>query len=187
MAGDRIGGGFEEVLAAARAGEGWAFERLWRAYAGPATGYLRLQGARDPDDVASEAFLSAFRSINRFEGDEASFRSWLFTIVHRRLLDSRRAAARRPVEHPLEEPIAEHTEPGPETEVLRHLAEERVRELCERLPEGQRDVLLLRLVGGFTIDEVAAAVGRSPGAAKALQRRGLVALRKILEREGVPL
>ena len=51
----------------------------------------------------------------------------------------------------------------------------------------QRDVLVLRLVGGLTVDEVAAALDKSPGAVKALQRRALLALRKILEREGVPL
>lgn len=186
MTGDRLGESFDSVLAAARAGGGWAFERLWNAYVRPVTGYLRLQGAREPDDVASEVFLSAFGALNRFAGDEAAFRSWLFTIAHRRLLDARRAAARRPVEQPLEE-AADGVEPGPEPEVLRRLAEERVRALCGRLVEDQRDVLLLRLVAGVTIEEVAGTLDKSPGAVKALQRRGLAALRKILETEGVPL
>lgn len=70
---------------------------------------------------------------------------------------------------------------------MRRMAEERVRSLCSLLAPDQRDVLLLRLVGGFTVEQVAATLDKSSGAVKALQRRGLVALRKTLERQGVPL
>ena len=59
--------------------------------------------------------------------------------------------------------------------------------LCARLAPDQRDVLLLRIVADLTVDDVAAVVGKSRGAVKALQRRGFQALRKILEQEGVPL
>ncbi len=79
------------MLVAAHAGAGWAFQRLWQTYAGAVTGYLRLQGAAEPEDLTSEVFLGAFRSIRGFNGGESAFRSWLFTIAHRRLLDSRRA------------------------------------------------------------------------------------------------
>lgn len=187
MGRDRLGSVFDDVLAAARAGAGWAFERLWETYAGPVAGYLRLQGAAEPDDLTSEVFLGAFRSIGAFSGDEAAFRSWLFTIAHRRLLDARRAAGRRPQLTPLEDNPPAGAEPSPDDEVLRRLATERVRALCCRLVPDQRDVLLLRLVGGFTIEEVAATLGKSPGAVKALQRRGLLALGKVLHQEGVPV
>lgn len=174
------------MLVAAQTGTGWALERIWRAYSARVAGYLRLHGATAPDDLTSEVFLGAFRSIGTFRGDEAAFRSWLFTIAHRRLQDSRRAAARRPAPQPIEA-----HEPPPagsaEVEALRREAEVRVRHLCDRLVPDQRDVLLLRLVGGFTVEEVATALGKSPGAVKALQRRGLEALRRILSAEGVPL
>ena len=185
---DRLGPGFDGVLAAAQEGSGWAFERLWHAFAPSVTGYLRIQGAAEPDDLASEVFLGAFRSLATFSGDEAAFRSWLFTIAHRRLVDARRSAARRPPPQPLDEGVdTGHAAAGPEVEVMRRMAEERVRSLCARLVPDQRDVLLLRLVGGFTVEEVAAALDKSPGATKALQRRGLVALSKILEARAVPL
>ncbi len=67
------------------------------------------------------------------------------------------------------------------------MATERVVEFCGRLVPDQRDVLLLRLVAGMTVDEVAEVLGRSRGAVKALQRRGLGALHKIISGEGVPL
>ena len=139
-----------------------------------------------PDDLTSEVFLGAFRSIGSFRGDEAAFRSWLFTIAHRRLQDTRRALSRRAEP----EPIGTQ-EPAPagsaELEALRREADDRVRRLCDRLVPDQREVLLLRLVAGFTVEEVAATLGKSPGAVKALQRRGVIALRKVLLAEGVPL
>jgi RNA polymerase sigma factor (sigma-70 family) len=52
----------------------------------------------DPDDLVGEVFLQVVRNLDTFTGDEAGFRSWLFTIVHRRVLDARRRARRRPEE-----------------------------------------------------------------------------------------
>ena len=185
---DRLGAGFDGVLAAAQEESGWAFERLWHAFAPSVTGYLRIQGAAEPDDVASEVFLGAFRSVATFSGDEAAFRSWLFTIAHRRLVDARRSAVRRPPPQPLDEGAdTGHAAAGPEVEVMRRMADERVRSLCVRLVPDQRDVLVLRLVGGFSVEEVAATLDKSPGAVKGLQRRGLVALRKILEHGAVSI
>jgi RNA polymerase sigma-70 factor (ECF subfamily) len=55
------------------------------------------------------------------------------------------------------------------------------------LSDDQRDVLLMRLLGRLTIDETAGLMRRTPGSVKALQRRGLLALSRLIEREGVPL
>lgn len=192
MGRNRVGEQFESVLLAAQAGGGWAAERIWLAYAGPVAGYLRLQGVADAEDLTSEVFLGMLRSIGSFDGDEAAFRSWLFTIAHRRLLDHRRGSARRPQASSLDKNTAGSLSPvepgaGPESSTLERLATERVTWLCRQLSADQRDVLLLRLVLGATVEEVAASVGRSTGAVKALQRRGLANLRSLLEREGVPL
>ena len=184
---DRVGEPFEAVLAAAQAGAGWAAGRLWASLAPAVAGYLRAQGAAEPEDLTSEVFVGVFRSLGTFSGSEEQFRSWVFTIAHRRLTDERRRAARRqPPAWGLE---PEDGPPGPsaEHEALHRLSVERVRVLCERLVPDQRDVLLLRLVGGLTVEEVAATLDKSEGAVKALQRRALVAARKIVDQEGVPL
>ncbi len=184
-----IGAGFDAVLSAAQAGGGWAIERLWSTLAPAVAGYLRTQGVPDADDVTSEVFLGVFRGLPRFSGNEAAFRSWVFTIAHRRLQDTRRQAARRPVPTSLEttnEP-AFATAAAAEDQALQRVATERVTRLCGQLAPDQRDVLLLRLVAGMTIDEIADVTGKSRGATKALQRRGIVALEKILSAEAVPL
>jgi RNA polymerase sigma factor (sigma-70 family) len=184
----RMGDQFDACLAAAKAGAGWAAERIWRSLAPAVVGYLRVQGAAEPEDLASEVFVGVFRSLGSFSGSEEQFRSWVFTIAHRRLVDERRRLGRRPAAAPLAEAAdTASVDRSAEQEALARLSEQRVRELCGRLVGEQRDVLLLRLVGGLTVVEVADALGKSEGAVKALQRRAVAGLRKILDREGVPL
>lgn len=177
---------FASNLAAAQAGLGWAFERLYRWLAPAVTGYLRVQGAPEPDDQTSEVFLGVFRGLPAFTGNEAQFRSWVFTIAHRRLTDDRRKIGRQPIHTELD---AEFRLAGGDVEVdaFDRISAERVRLLCRGLAPDQRAVLMLRLVAGLTVEEVAATIGKSVGATKALQRRGLVALRRQFSSEGVPL
>lgn len=180
------GGDFAAVLGAAQANEGWAFERLYYSLAPVVAGYLRLQGSPDPEDLTNEVFLSAFRSVGSFSGDEDGFRSWVFTIAHRRLTDERRRLGRRPPMSDQDISVASQPSGGDvEEEALRRLGTERVRGLCERLAPDQRDVVLLRMVSGLSIEQTAEALGKSPTAVKALQRRALAALRRAFEREGV--
>ena len=84
---------FETVLAAARAHEAWALERLYTTLAPAVAGFLRLQSAAEPDDLTSEVFVGVLRNLSTFRGDEGHFRSWVFTIAYRRLTDERRASA----------------------------------------------------------------------------------------------
>lgn len=182
-----LGDTFPTVLAAAREGAEWAWAQLYRELAPSVLGYLRARGAAEPEDVAGEVFLQVVRDLPRFEGGESDFRSWVFTIAHHRLIDDARRSARRPVEPAAEvsewQASAEDAEEG----VTRALASERVIRILGELAPDQRDVLLLRVVGGLTVSEVASTVGKSEGAVKALQRRGLAQVKKALAAEGVPL
>jgi RNA polymerase sigma-70 factor (ECF subfamily) len=177
---------FPEVLEAARRGVPHAFERLYADLAPAVAGYLRVQRALEPEDLTSEVFLGVFRGLGTFHGTEQQFRSWVFTIAHRRLQDERRRLSRQP--H-LAEMETETTLPAGdvEREALEALGEQWVIGLCARLSADQRTVLLLRVVADLTADEVARITGKTVGAVKALQRRALDALRKKLAREGVPL
>jgi RNA polymerase sigma-70 factor (ECF subfamily) len=67
------------------------------------------------------------------------------------------------------------------------LATDRIGRLLDTLTADQRDVLLLRILGGLTVDQVAVAVGRKPGAVKMLQARGVAAIRREIERGAVTL
>lgn len=178
----RMGEPFQDVLAAAQAGAGWALERLYLWLAPAVAGYLRVQGASEPDDLASDVFYKAFTRVRTFTGTEDQFRSWIFTIAHNLLIDDRRRGARRP------EPVDPHTGPEREDpasdtaqEAFRRLAGDRVRRLCRRLSPDQRDVLMLRIVADLSIEQTAEALGKSAGSVKVLQHRALASLRRHLE------
>jgi RNA polymerase sigma factor (sigma-70 family) len=178
---------FASVLAAARAGADWAWARLYDDLAGPLRGYLAASGAAEPDDLVGEVFLQVVRDLHRFAGDERAFRAWAFTIARHRLLDDARARRRRPVEPAPPETLDRITAPDSAEETLDRISDRRLRDLVQGLVPDQRDVLLLRIFAGLTVPEIAAALGKRPGAVKALQRRGLAALRRELDRQGVPL
>jgi RNA polymerase sigma factor (sigma-70 family) len=134
-------------------------------------------------------FVEVVRSLGRFDGDEAGFRSWVFTIAHRRLIDARRAATRRPA-HPVPteqlDPVAPPTDD--EVVLLERASTAEVLALLDRLGEDQREVLVLRLVAGLTTAEVAEVTGRSTEAVKGLAKRGLARLRTLLgvDQDDVP-
>jgi len=69
---------------------------LYRQLAPAVLGYVRSQGAAEPEDLLGEIFLQVVRDIGRFRGDEAALRRWVFTIAHHRLIDARRRSQRRP-------------------------------------------------------------------------------------------
>ncbi|MGH2758612.1 MAG: RNA polymerase sigma factor [Actinomycetota bacterium] len=180
-----LGPAFPDTLQAARAGAPWAWTTLYRDLAPAVTGYLRAHGAREPEDLTSEVFVAVVRGLGDFKGDEAGFRSWVFVIAHRRLLDERRRNFRHPVDlvptYVVDTPVE-----GADVEALARVSVEQIRALFSRLTDDQRDVLLLRIVAGLTVEEIAEAVGKRAGAVKALQRRGLAALARIISKEAVP-
>jgi RNA polymerase sigma factor (sigma-70 family) len=121
------------------------------------------------------------RSLHRFEGDEPGFRSWVFTIAHRRLIDARRASLRRPVELAPAEDLEPSLPPADdEPFLLERAGTAEVLALLDRLGDDQREVLVLRLVAGFTTAEVAEVTGRSTEAVKGLAKRGLARLRVLV-------
>ena len=179
----RIGQDFDVVLAAARLGEGWAFQRLFESVAAPLAGYLRGNGCQDVDAVANDVLLGAFQGIGRFVGHEDQFRSWLFTIAHRRLVDERRHRARTPDAAPL--PDREQVGGDVEDDALAVLGDGRVIDLLGRLTDDQREVLLLRVVADLSVEETGRLLRKSATAVKALHHRALDALRREISRQAV--
>lgn len=177
----------EDVLAPARLGEPWALRVVFEVLAPKVEAYLRARGAAEPEDLTSEVFLTVLPKLPTVTGGAAGLRTFTFSVAHARLVDDlRRQSRRAPVAayDPGDDP---RTSPSSETEVLEVLGTERVRRLLDTLTGQQRDVLTLRVLGDLTVDQVAEALGTSAGAVKQLQRRALLALRQVLEAEGVTL
>ena len=180
------GAKLDSAIDLARAGDTRGFEVLFRAFGPQVVGYLRARHVNDPDGVANEVFLRAFKTIHTFQGDEGRFRSWLFTIVHHAAVDDVRRRRRRVEEAPLDR-APEPSGGDVEDDALTELARLHVDELLAQISSDQRDVLTLRIIADLSVDETAAVVGKSHEAVKALTRRGLAALRRaISDAEAVP-
>jgi RNA polymerase sigma factor (sigma-70 family) len=181
-------GDFDAVLNGARANRPEAWNELYRWLAPGVAGYLRMLGGRDIDDLTNEVLLAVFRRVDSFEGSQANFRSWVFTVAHSRLIDERRRQSRRPPQTALAD---EHERAASscdtEDAALRGLEVARIEAICAQLPADQRAVVLLRIVGELSIEQVAEALGKTTGAVKQLQRRGFQSARDRFAREGVTL
>lgn len=173
---------FEVVLRRARAGDDDAFAQMWRALHPQLLRYLRVVVGDSAEDVASETWSRVARDLDRFSGDERHFRSWVFTIGRHRALDWRRHEARRPVEpHPVEDFEGEVAPDDPAGSVLETFSTEEALRLIATLPPNQAEVVALRSVGDFSVDEVAVVLGKRPGTVRVLAHRGLQRLAQIVD------
>ena len=183
-----LGDQFPGILTAAQDGGEWAVAILYRWLHPAVVGYLRARAGDEADDLASETWIAVARGLSNFSGDETAFRSWVFTIAHRRLIDHHRVIARRPRTrslHPAEGeandgPLGMSADDDPAGEVIAAVAgDEAVRRIVKLLPPDQAEIVLLRVVAGLPVDEVAAITGRRAGTVRVLQHR---ALRRLAER-----
>lgn len=183
-----IGDGFPPVLEAARLGAEWAWTVIYKDLSPVVLRYLRAHGAREPEDLLGEVFVQVVRKLPGFLGGEQEFRAWIFTIARNRLIDEWRRLRKDPVLCAPDEQLLKVAPTGDaEEDAMRRLSDQRVRSVIEGLSSDQRDVLFLRTFARLTIEEVARVVGKRPGAVKALQARGLAAIRRGISKEAVTL
>lgn len=173
---------FDGALRRAQDGQPSGFDELVRHLDARLVGFARARGADDPEGLADEVLVQMCRSIGEFEGNLPQLRAWVFTIARNRIIDERRWAARRLDAVP--------TEPSrlPDATTDAHISDaeqrERVDALLAGLTDDQREIVVLRVVVGLSVDETASIVGRRAGAVRALQHRALRSLRSQLVREG---
>jgi len=115
------------------------------------------------DDLVQETFIRAFRAVGRFRG-QCQFRTWLMTIGGNVLKDAHRRSRRAQVV-PLGDDLRA-TDGDPHERAVAGEAERRLVAGLEQLPRMQREVFLLRAQQGFEYEEIAAALGTTPGAAR---------------------
>src|SRR2546427_1590492 len=140
--------------------------------------YSRLGRPEDAQDATQEVFLGAWQGLASFRYEHpGSFPGWLFAIARNVVAEHHRRAIRRP-SVPLEEAKLDSVEFERRLVSRRMLTEE-----LARLPETQREVLILRFVAGLRAREVAAALGKSEAAVMAMQVRGLEHLRRRIGRD----
>jgi RNA polymerase sigma-70 factor (ECF subfamily) len=168
----------EDTLRAAQAGQAWAARVLYEQLAPRVLGYLRSRGASEPEDLTSEVFLTVFSKLDTVTGGAAGLRTFTFSVAHARLVDDLRRRSRRGTPVSYEPDVDPRTSRSAEDEGLESVQSERVRAAMDLLAPDQRDVLVLRILSDLTVEQVAEILGKSEGAVKQLQRRGLEAMRR---------
>ena len=179
------------LVAALRRRDPEAFEAVVRKFGGRmlATARRYLHGEQDSDDAVQDAFLSAFQAIDRFEGN-SQLGTWLHRILINACLMKLRSRARRP-EASIEGLLPAFDVAGhhasavrhwrPDDELLTNENRRLVRQCIDKLPDGYRNVLLLRDIEELSTEEAAAALETTPGNVKTRLHRARQALRTLLE------
>ena len=172
----------------ARGGDVRAFERLYRQHIGSVYG-LCLRMTRDPagaEDCAQEAFLNAWRALQRFE-TRSSFGTWLHRIAVNVVLSRRRKAATQAELPPLPaDPDDEPVEATGEWTLDTPVEEREIEAAVAGLPDGARDALVLCGIYGYSHPEAAQMLGVAEGTCKAQLHRARALLRVRLQPESHP-
>jgi RNA polymerase sigma factor (sigma-70 family) len=148
--------------------------------------FLRASvGPHDADDCFQETFIAALRAYPRLRAD-SNLRGWLFTIAHRKALDSHRARSRRAI------PVADLPERVGETLGRSPIMEAEGRSpsylnggepelwcAVGSLPTKQRAAVLLRFAGDLAYREIGEATGTTEEAARRNVHEGLKKLREV--------
>jgi RNA polymerase sigma-70 factor, ECF subfamily len=166
----------------ARGGDAEAFGLLYDHYQGSVYRFLfyRTRSVPLAEDLTSETFFRALRSMSSFRWQGKDFGAWLMTIA-RNLCTDHFKAGRTRLEMTTED-MGQHDDAteGPESAVLAGLTNEILLSALKQLPDEQRDCLIMRFLQGMSIAETAAVLGRSDGAIKQLQLRGVRNLAKLM-------
>jgi RNA polymerase sigma-70 factor (ECF subfamily) len=165
----------------AQRGDRGAFEDLYVLHFDRIYGYLQLSVANrhDAEDLTNQTFIRMLESIDRFRWQSVPFSAWLFRIAHNLAMDHFRAGRRwQPESDPREDTIA--PEPSAEDAAFHALGRERMLRMIDGLSGDQRQVLTLKYAFDFSNAEVAAILGKTEGAVKALQHRAFATLHRSL-------
>ena len=166
----------------ARGGDADAFGLLYDHYQPSIYRFLyyRTRSIVVAEDLTSETFFRALRNMASFRWQGKDFGAWLMTIA-RNLATDHFKAGRTRLEMTTED-MGQHDDAtdGPETAVLASLTNEILLEALTELPNEQKDCLVMRFLQGMSIAETAAVLGRSEGAIKQLQLRGVRNLAKLM-------
>jgi RNA polymerase sigma factor (sigma-70 family) len=134
------------------------------------------------EDLCSETFYKAYRSLHTFREVDASFSTWLYTIARNTVLSELRK--HRNVHIPLDEsgfvPVAP-SEVAPEQTILRNEKVNMVRAAINNLPEKQRSALILREYDQLDYQEIADILGQSVSSVKSLLFRARSSVKIQLE------
>jgi RNA polymerase sigma-70 factor, ECF subfamily len=165
-----------------------AFDRIFIEYATPIYNYaLRMVGDADrAADIAQDTFIKAYRKLDQLAA-ASSTRSWLYRIATNTAIDEmRRRRPTTPIDGSEERPVElPDGGPGPETQVLSGLLDERIGRALLRLKPNHRQCLILSDVEDMSAGQIGEVLGMRSGAVRVLLCRARGEMRRLLAAEGL--
>ena len=175
----------ENIIARARRGDADAFERLVVAYRDQVFRLaLRMCGSEaDADEVAQEAFLSAWKGLPNFRGD-SQFSTWLYQLTSHAAIDLMRREKRQIAAEDITEVSAPDPAPGPQQQAERSEQRQAVRDAILQLTPEYRQIVVLRFLEELSYEEIGAMLALPSGTVKSRLNRARAQLKEILSRSG---
>lgn len=161
-------------------GDAIAFGRLFDMYIDAIYKhvYYRVGSVQDAQDISQQVFVNAFKAISRFHSTNTPFLGWLMRIAHNLIVDYYRA--KKP-QSDLDSELEIQDEADNPTKLSEKRAiQSELQKQILKLPEAQQQVILFRFIEGFDYPLIAKMIGKSEGAVRVLQHRGLTSLRRLL-------
>jgi RNA polymerase sigma-70 factor, ECF subfamily len=175
----------QDLVRLAQRGDMDALTALYDQNCSPIFRYLRarLADQQTAEDLTGEVFQRMLAALPEYRAMGLPFRAWLFRIARNMLVDHYRRSARGVVVDWQDTAERVDDTADPAASVEHTLTLEQAYRALAALEATQREVVALRFLSGLSLRETALALGKSEDAVKALQRRGLAALRLALARE----
>ncbi|MFT4744709.1 MAG: RNA polymerase sigma-70 factor (ECF subfamily) [Nitriliruptoraceae bacterium] len=170
-----------ELVERAQAGDSAAFADLYDQHVDAVYGFIyrKVTHKQTTEDLTSDVFLRAFKSIGRFEYQGKNIRAWLFTIARNRVADHYKSAhTRRSRSVDVTPDVVELGSNSPERITEGRVIARRLGEAMETLSDSHREIIELRFIHEMSTQEAAEVMGRSYEATKQLQFRALRALQQ---------
>ena len=140
--------------------------------------YVRIGDKNEAEDIASEVFLKALKSIKSYEEQGVPMQAWLFKIAHNMVVDYLRKVSKIKTVSIDTIEIQGENDPAKTAEI--NITMESVRKAMEKLTVDQQEIIRLRFFGGLSSREVAGTLQKTDGAVREMQRSALEKLRQLL-------
>jgi len=144
--------------------------------------YVRIGDQQEAEDLASETFVRALRSLDSYQERGLPMEAWVFRIARNLAVDHVRKAGKRQTVTLDEVPVRDTVDAEEQAEI--DIESERVMAALDHLSESHREVISLRFFSGLSSKECARILGKKPGAVREMQSAAIKNLRKLLAGNG---
>ncbi len=174
-----------QLIQRAKQGDPAAVSELYNLHVDRIYKYIRYRigDEQTAEDITAEVFLRALESLGDYDDRGAPFSAWLYRIASARVIDFWRRSKRHqtaPLDDPQMQDSLVATDDAVDVDFLQHQA---LLIALQQLTDDQQNVIVLKFMQGLSNVDIAQTLGKTEGAVKALQRRALEALARLLDKQ----